>query len=161
MLQASRALLRRLGARNVNTTTIPVLFGSQTGTAKMMARQLARAAKSDPTVKAQGISLKAVSMASMTPQEVADHAHVVVVAASYGQGEPTDNAKEFFEGLKRLEDAALFGQTKVAVGAAHVPDRPRSGSPPRRRRSRTLFAGLRARLEQDVPAALPSLSARA
>lgn len=81
----------------------------------MMARQLAREAKSSPEAKARGVSLKAVSLASMTPEEVAEHANVIFVAATYGQGEPTDNAKEFFTGMTKHPQADLLAHTKVAV----------------------------------------------
>jgi NADPH-ferrihemoprotein reductase len=74
---------------------IQVVWGSQTGTAMMFARQLAQQAS------AKGINATAMSADEMTLKEKLDKDAVYVfVQATFGKGEPTDNAVKLFQELE-------------------------------------------------------------
>mmetsp|Transcript_26102 Transcript_26102/g.81083 ORF Transcript_26102/g.81083 Transcript_26102/m.81083 type:complete len:692 (-) Transcript_26102:25-2100(-) len=68
-----------------------IYFGSQSGTAEGFAKELEQ--------EASGYDLRAtvVDMEDFTPEEFVKHKVVILVVATYGEGDPTDNATEFFK----------------------------------------------------------------
>lgn len=77
--------------------SVTILYGSQSGNAKKVAQTLK--AEAD----AQGITAKVVSMADYKPKALKDEQLLVVVVATYGEGDPPDEAAELhaFIGSKR------------------------------------------------------------
>lgn len=77
--------------------SVTILFGSQSGNAKKVAQTLK--AEAD----AKGIPAKVVSMADYKPKALKDEQLLVVVVATYGEGDPPDEAAELhaFIGSKR------------------------------------------------------------
>ena len=77
--------------------SVTILFGSQSGNAKKVAQTLK--AEAD----AKGIPAKVVSMADYKPKALKDEQLLVVVVATYGEGDPPDEAAELhaFLGSKR------------------------------------------------------------
>lgn len=71
-----------------------IYFGSQSGTAEQFANELGEQAAS------QGVQAQVVDLEDFTPEEFVRHQVVVLVVATYGEGDPTDNAMEFFKWLK-------------------------------------------------------------
>ncbi|KDO31201.1 hypothetical protein SPRG_03819 [Saprolegnia parasitica CBS 223.65] len=73
-----------------------VFFGSQTGTAQSFARTLA------DTGNEQGhFAVEAIDMEDFDPTTLDRVAHAIFVVATYGEGDPTDNAIDF---MKYLQD---------------------------------------------------------
>jgi len=70
-----------------------VLFGSQTGTAEDFAQTIAEEAET------YGFFSEVVDIEDMTPEDLADEEFVIFTLATYGEGEPTDNAKDFYDAL--------------------------------------------------------------
>jgi len=79
--------------RDSSLTPIKIFFGSQTGTAEEFSRKLASEAKRykfDPIV---------TDLEEYDFEELATEKFVMFVVATYGEGEPTDNAREFMQQL--------------------------------------------------------------
>ncbi|KAL0482138.1 NADPH-cytochrome P450 reductase [Acrasis kona] len=72
-----------------------ILFGSQTGTAEEYANTLAEEAS-----RSYGFNAVAVDMVDFDPEELNGEKLVVFLVATYGEGEPTDNARDFYDWLK-------------------------------------------------------------
>lgn len=75
-------------------TPMSILFGSQTGNAEKLAKVVAKEAASHsfaPTIH---------DMASYPTSQLASEQHLVIVASTFGDGEPPDNAKAFWDFLK-------------------------------------------------------------
>ena len=89
-----------------------ILYGSQTGTAEEFAQTLAEEAN------AHGFNSIAMDMIDYTPEELCNEPFVVFILATYGEGEPTDNARDFYDWIKddeqSLDDSSLSG-VKYAV----------------------------------------------
>ncbi|HTJ00181.1 MAG TPA: flavodoxin domain-containing protein, partial [Dongiaceae bacterium] len=81
-----------------------ILFGSQTGTAEKVARQIAREARP------HGCAARVVDAAAHTTIDWSRESHVLVVTSTYGDGDMPDNAQEFWNWL----------QTEAAAALAHV-----------------------------------------
>ena len=87
-----------------------VLYGSQTGTAEEFSHTLAEEAAQ------YGFNAVAMDMVDYDPEELANEKFVVILAATYGEGEPTDNARDFYEWLKdESHDSSLLANVKFAV----------------------------------------------
>ncbi len=76
---------------NEGKPLITIFFGSQSGTAQTFAYELAEEAKS------QGFNGKAVDLEGYENEELANEKFVVFLMATFGEGEPTDNAVQFYE----------------------------------------------------------------
>ena len=89
-------------------TPITILFGSQTGNAENLSKRIAKEAGKRgfaPTVQDLG--------KYHTPQ-LASESALLVVTSTYGDGEPPDNAKAFWEFLSS-DAAPKLAQTKFSV----------------------------------------------
>ena len=88
---------------------IGVFFASQTGTAERLAKKLAKELKGKGhTVELA--SLQAASAAILTTQE-----HALLVASTYGEGDPPDDVKAFRECLL-AENAPRMEQPRQFAG---------------------------------------------
>uniref|UniRef100_A0A0A9YGY8 NADPH--cytochrome P450 reductase n=1 Tax=Lygus hesperus TaxID=30085 RepID=A0A0A9YGY8_LYGHE len=79
-----------------------VLFGSQTGTAEMFAKTLAREGN------VLGVPLRVCNVEEYDCCQLEDERLVIVVCATYGEGEPTDSMKDFHEWL--MDDLRSIGE---------------------------------------------------
>ncbi len=68
-------------------TPLTILFGTQTGTAETLAKQAAKEAGK------RGFAATVLDMASVTAGQLSQHANLLVITSTYGDGEPPDNAK--------------------------------------------------------------------
>ena len=75
------------------SSTLTVLYASQTGNAKGVASQVAEAAKS------AGITVVLKNVADYKPKALKSETHLLIVASTNGEGEPPDDAIEFHEFL--------------------------------------------------------------
>ena len=72
---------------------LTILFGSQTGTAEGLAKRLAKEAGK------QGFAATVYDLAKYPTTQLASAGQLLVVTSTYGDGEPPDNAKAFWESL--------------------------------------------------------------
>jgi NADPH-ferrihemoprotein reductase len=80
-----------------------ILFGSQSGTAESYAEELR-----DEAI-AYGVDAKVVDLEEYDPEELEQTDFCVLLMATFGEGEPTDNAATFWEWLHENGD---FEETK-------------------------------------------------
>jgi sulfite reductase (NADPH) flavoprotein alpha-component len=71
-----------------------LLYGSQTGTAEGLAKKTAKVAE------ARGFAPRIVSMEKYDTVDLTKENHVLVIASTYGDGEPPDPAQNFWNWLK-------------------------------------------------------------
>jgi NADPH-ferrihemoprotein reductase len=92
---------------------ITVFFGSQTGTAEGFAEQLKQEGEK------HGFKVTVADLEDFEPSEFNDSLRVVImVMATYGEGDPTDNAAEFLKWAKEVdkEDEPLKGLNFTVFG---------------------------------------------
>ena len=91
---------------------IAVLHASQSGTSEGLARKVAK------ELKAKGHTTSIASLESYTPQELAAEQHAVLIASTYGEGDPPDAAKPFFQQLCLADAPRLdhLSYTVLALG---------------------------------------------
>ncbi|GHG04161.1 assimilatory sulfite reductase (NADPH) flavoprotein subunit [Thalassotalea marina] len=76
------------------SSTLTILYGSQTGNAKGVAKTLAQQAQ------AQGLTVDCLSMGDFKPKSIKNVTHLLIVASTNGEGEPPDDAMGFHEFLQ-------------------------------------------------------------
>ena len=89
-----------------------IYFGSQTGTAEGFARTLMEEGK------ARGFDAKMVDLEDFDPETLPENKLAVFLVATYGEGEPTDNAANFAAWLKNKDkeiDDNYLAPLKFAV----------------------------------------------
>jgi NADPH-ferrihemoprotein reductase len=88
-----------------------ILFGSQTGTAEEYANTLAEEASRN-----FGFNAVPMDMVDYDPEELTEEKLVVFLIATYGEGEPTDNARDFYDWLRdSTHDKTLLSNVKFTV----------------------------------------------
>ncbi|MEW6981073.1 assimilatory sulfite reductase (NADPH) flavoprotein subunit [Colwelliaceae bacterium 6471] len=75
------------------SSTLTILFGSQTGNAKGVAKALTAQAQ------AQGLTVDCKSMAEFKPKAIKNISHLLIVTSTNGEGEPPDDAIALHEFL--------------------------------------------------------------
>ena len=96
------------------TARVTVLFASQTGNSEELAETIVKAL-SDGGAKA-----RAVAMADYDTAKLAQETRVVLVSSTYGDGEPPDNGKSFWDFLSS-EEAPRLESLSYAVCALGDP----------------------------------------
>ena len=89
---------------------LTILFGSQTGTSEKLAKRVAKEAGR------HGFAATIHEMARYPVSQLGSERHLVVVTSTYGDGDPPDNAKAFWDFLAGADVPALK-QTRFAVCA--------------------------------------------
>lgn len=87
-----------------NFPEVVFLFGSQTGTAERFCKQLEEEAKT------HGIAARSIDMEDLNFSELPTYPLVVIMSATYGEGDPTDNAVKF---TKWLKEKVKSGETEL------------------------------------------------
>jgi NADPH-ferrihemoprotein reductase len=82
--------------------TIWVYFGSQSGTAEGFCQELEQEAKS------HDLNIVVEDLENFNEDDFVQHKTVVLIVATYGEGDPTDNAIDFF---KWIQDESLSSDT--------------------------------------------------
>ena len=95
--------------------SVAVLYASQTGTGERLAKKVAK------ELKAKGHTAKLSSLDAYPVHELSVEECAVIVASTYGEGDPPDGAKGFFDALcaetaPRLE---RLEYTVLALGDSH------------------------------------------
>ena len=89
---------------------LTILFGSQTGTAEKLAKRVAKEAGK------RGFAPTLHDMGAYPISQLASEKSVLIVASTYGDGEPPDNAKSFWESLSGGSAPAL-ASTRFSICA--------------------------------------------
>ena len=84
-------------------------YGSQTGTAEALSKDLRKFSKT------QGFDASIAELDAITPADLAGLEHLLIVAATYGEGEPTDNAQVFHTALMAEDAPPLPATLNYAV----------------------------------------------
>jgi sulfite reductase (NADPH) flavoprotein alpha-component len=88
-------------ATSITAVPLLILFGSQTGTAEKLARNIAREARG------RGCNARVVDAAAHAAIDWSKENNLLVVTSTYGEGDMPDNAREFWEWLNTEAAAAL------------------------------------------------------
>src|SRR5207247_10186593 len=96
----SRTSMQRPEASQSSEPTT-ILFGSQTGNAEALAKRLSREAAK------RGFAPAIFEMARYPRENLAKEKNLLFLTSTYGDGDPPDNAKEFWEFLASDEAAPL------------------------------------------------------
>ncbi len=83
--------------------TLTILYGSETGNSAALARTAAAKAK------ALGLEAAVVDMADYKPRRLKEEQDILLVASTYGEGDPPQPAVAFFEFLEGRKAPALRG----------------------------------------------------
>lgn len=93
---------------------VSIYFGSQTGTAEDMAKTLAKEG-----IK-RNFDMKAIDFERFEPLDAAGST-VIFLVATYGEGDPTDNARSCYEWLKNEgKEKDLDGLTYAVFGLGNT-----------------------------------------
>lgn len=82
-------------------TALTILYASQTGTASALAKAMKKVAAG------HGFSGKVAELDSVAPTDLAATHHLVIIAATTGEGEPPDNGRRFYRQLFENDVAPL------------------------------------------------------
>jgi sulfite reductase (NADPH) flavoprotein alpha-component len=80
---------------------IAILFATQSGTSERLAKKLAK------ELKQQGHAPELASLDTYTTASLAEQSHALVLASTYGEGDPPDGAQAFAESLHLLSSPRL------------------------------------------------------
>ena len=97
-----------LSEEDENKQSVNVFFGSQTGTAEEFSKIIAQEGKDT------GLNMKVIDLEKFEPSMFCSSNSLFLVA-TYGEGEPTDNAKPFNEWLNTLADSDMVKGLRFAV----------------------------------------------
>ena len=87
---------------------LTILFGTELGNAEALAARARKAATK------LGFAVKMVDMADTTPAQMADVPNLLLIASTWGEGDPPQRAVDFYEALL-ADDAPRFDNTRFAV----------------------------------------------
>ena len=87
---------------------LTILFGTESGNAEALAARARKAASK------LGFAVKLVDMADTTPALMAEVPNLLVIASTWGEGDPPQRAVDFYEALL-ADDAPRFEKTRFAV----------------------------------------------
>ena len=87
---------------------LTILFGTESGNAEALAAQARKAAAR------LGFAAKVVDMADTTPAQIAAAENLLLIAATWGEGEPPQRAIDFHDALMAA-DAPRFDKVRFAV----------------------------------------------
>ena len=90
-------------------TALTVLYGSQSGNAEALSKDLRKYAKT------QGFEPEVAALDEISVADLPAMNHLLIVAATFGEGEPTDNAAKFHAGLMAADAPALPATLNFSV----------------------------------------------
>lgn len=90
------------------TSTVAILWASQTGNAESFAEKCAQ------RIKASGLQASVFTMDSVTMADLAKHSQVLLLASTFGDGDPPDNGSQFWTRLQ-ADKAPRLENTRFAV----------------------------------------------
>jgi sulfite reductase (NADPH) flavoprotein alpha-component len=87
---------------------LTILFGTESGNAEALAARTRKAAAK------LGFAVKLADMADTTPAQMAEVPNLLLIASTWGEGDPPQRAVDFYEALM-ADDAPRFEKTRFAV----------------------------------------------
>mmetsp|Transcript_2827 Transcript_2827/g.4034 ORF Transcript_2827/g.4034 Transcript_2827/m.4034 type:complete len:642 (+) Transcript_2827:49-1974(+) len=102
------AIKKEVKVKKPGQIGVKVVFGSQTGTAEDFAQTIAEEAAS------YDFFSEVVDIETLEMDDLAEEEFVIFMLATYGEGEPTDNAKEFYDALMD-ENCQEFPSLKYTI----------------------------------------------
>ncbi|MBD5770311.1 diflavin oxidoreductase [Marinomonas colpomeniae] len=90
-------------------TPLSIFYGSQSGSSEVLSKDLKKFAAT------QGFDAKIEELDSVDLASMAVLNHVLIICSTFGEGEPPDNAKKFYENLLSNEAPALPATLNFAV----------------------------------------------
>lgn len=114
---ADLATMKSGGAPAAPLAPISILFGSQTGNAENLAKRAAKAAGQ------RGFAPTIHDLGQYPLTQLASETRVLIVTSTFGDGEPPDNAKAFWEFLNRpaAPKLPLLNFSVCALGDSNYP----------------------------------------
>ncbi|MEC7546349.1 MAG: sulfite reductase flavoprotein subunit alpha [Pseudomonadota bacterium] len=90
-------------------TPLAIFYGSQSGNCEVVSKDLKKHAATC------GFEAKIEELNSITPADLAQHQHVLIVCSTFGEGEPPDNARRFYDLLMADDAAAIPASVNFSV----------------------------------------------
>ncbi|MEL7104383.1 MAG: flavodoxin domain-containing protein [Pseudomonadota bacterium] len=109
LLAGLSAVAASAKAGDAPLTTMHVLYGSQSGNCEALSKDLRKYAAT------QGFGAEVKVLDDLAPADLAAMEHVAIVTATFGEGEPTDNAAKFYAALMADDCAPLPASVNFAV----------------------------------------------
>lgn len=105
-------------AAPVASKPVTIVFGSQTGTAETLSKKAAK------QLKAANCEPKVLDMGEVSPDDIKEVEHLLLITSTYGEGEPPDNAMAFHEALMADNAPKLEGLnfSVMGLGDSNYPD---------------------------------------
>ena len=88
---------------SINSASVLILYGTVTGNSEMLASRLAK------RLHLKGLTARVCDMAHCEPSILALVNYVLVIASTYGDGEPPEDAAPFWDAVVRGNDLDLSG----------------------------------------------------
>jgi sulfite reductase (NADPH) flavoprotein alpha-component len=107
-VQAANAPQAAPAAPPARKAPLTILFGTESGNAEALAAQARKVAAK------LGFAAKVADMADFTPAQAAETPNLLIVASTWGEGDPPQRAVDFCESLF-ADDAPRFDKTRYAV----------------------------------------------
>jgi sulfite reductase (NADPH) flavoprotein alpha-component len=104
----SQSLAQGVPSAPASTSQITILYGSETGNARMLAKLTHERARE------RGLEARLVDMADYKPRELKEEKLLLVITSTHGEGDPPDRAVAFYEFLHGRK-APQLEQTRFAV----------------------------------------------
>ncbi|MEO5914375.1 MAG: flavodoxin domain-containing protein [Luteolibacter sp.] len=112
------------GAASAPVVSVPagvpvtILWGSQTGNSESLGKKLSKA------LAAKGHSPTLRDMAAVSPADLTNAEHVLIITSTYGDGEPPDNAAALHAALHAADAPVLasVNYSVLALGDSSYPD---------------------------------------
>ncbi len=109
LLTAFKTIAAAANTEEAAGTPLSIFYGSQSGNSEVLAKDLKKYAAT------QGFEGQIAELDSISPADLAAHSHVLIVCSTFGEGEPPDNAKNFYTALMSDDAAALPATVNFSV----------------------------------------------
>jgi sulfite reductase (NADPH) flavoprotein alpha-component len=109
LLTGLSAIAAGANAGEAPLTAMRVLYGSQSGNCETLSKDLRKYAAT------QGFEAEISALDEVTPADLAEMQHLAIVVATFGEGEPTDNAATFYAALMAEDAPALPASLHYSV----------------------------------------------
>ncbi|MCU4676149.1 flavodoxin domain-containing protein [Catenovulum sp. 2E275] len=90
-------------------TPLAIYYGSQSGNCEVLAKDMKKFAAT------QGFEASIAELDSITPADLASLQHVLIICSTFGEGEPPDNAKAFYNAIMASDAAAIPASVNFSV----------------------------------------------
>ncbi|KAG2496114.1 hypothetical protein HYH03_005717 [Edaphochlamys debaryana] len=111
-LSATPPVARRESIEDTSRPIVRILFGTQTGTAERFSKQLGNELRSR---YGESTSVDVRDVETYKSERLASEKCVVLCMATYGDGEPTDNAAVFYNWLLKEAEAVDAGEKEASL----------------------------------------------